>query len=68
MSGIDEARTAFSAAHYVYIPACILLGVVIGWLLGGRTARAEVDRLSGLLEQEEERQAAERVGKSDESP
>jgi hypothetical protein len=28
-----------NAAHFVYIPLCILLGVVFGWILGGRAAR-----------------------------
>jgi hypothetical protein len=27
------------AGHFIYIPAMILLGVVIGWILGSRAAR-----------------------------
>jgi hypothetical protein len=27
-----------SAAHFFYIPAVLLLGIVIGWILGGRAA------------------------------
>ena len=27
-----------TAAHFLYIPAVLLLGVVIGWILGSRTA------------------------------
>jgi len=27
------------AGHFLYIPAMILLGVVIGWILGSRAAR-----------------------------
>jgi hypothetical protein len=27
------------AGHFIYIPAVILLGVVIGWILGSRAAR-----------------------------
>ncbi len=30
-----------SSAHFVYIPGCIVLGIVIGWVLGARAARAE---------------------------
>jgi hypothetical protein len=30
-----------SSAHFVYIPGCIILGIVIGWGLGARAARAE---------------------------
>jgi hypothetical protein len=26
-------------AHFVYIPCVILVGIVIGWILGGRAAR-----------------------------
>jgi hypothetical protein len=28
-----------SAAHFIYIPVMILLGIVIGWVLGSRAAR-----------------------------
>jgi hypothetical protein len=28
-----------NAAHFIYIPVMILLGVVIGWILGSRAAR-----------------------------
>lgn len=27
-----------SAAHFIYIPVVMLVGVVIGWVLGGRAA------------------------------
>jgi hypothetical protein len=27
------------AGHFIYIPAMILLGIVIGWILGSRAAR-----------------------------
>jgi hypothetical protein len=27
------------AGHFLYIPAMILIGVVIGWILGSRAAR-----------------------------
>ena len=30
-----------SSAHFVYIPGCIILGIVLGWVLGARAARAE---------------------------
>jgi hypothetical protein len=58
---VSETETTLSAAHLIYIPLCVLVGVVIGWFLGGRSARSEVNRLQRLLEAEEERQAAERV-------
>ena len=28
-----------NAAHFIYIPICILVGIVFGWILGGRAAR-----------------------------
>ena len=27
------------AGHFLYIPAVLLVGIVIGWILGGRAAR-----------------------------
>jgi Tfp pilus assembly protein PilF len=27
-----------TAAHFIYIPGVLLLGIVIGWLLGSRAA------------------------------
>jgi hypothetical protein len=28
-----------SAAHFIFIPAVLFGGIVIGWILGGRAAR-----------------------------
>jgi hypothetical protein len=28
-----------TAAHIIYIPCVLLVGIVIGWILGGRAAR-----------------------------
>jgi hypothetical protein len=33
-----------TAAHFLYIPAVLLLGVVIGWILGSRAAAAPTPR------------------------
>jgi hypothetical protein len=37
-----------TSAHFIYIPVCILIGVIFGWILGGRAARdaylAEIKR------------------------
>jgi hypothetical protein len=27
-----------TAAHFIFIPAVLLIGIVIGWILGGRAA------------------------------
>ncbi len=28
-----------TAGHFIYIPVCLLVGIVIGWILGGRAAK-----------------------------
>ena len=28
-----------NGAHFIYIPVCILIGLVFGWILGGRAAQ-----------------------------
>ena len=28
-----------TSAHFIFIPAVLLLGIVIGWILGARAAR-----------------------------
>jgi hypothetical protein len=28
-----------TAAHFIFIPAVLLIGIVIGWVLGGRAAQ-----------------------------
>jgi hypothetical protein len=28
-----------SAAHFIFIPAVLLIGVVVGWILGSRAAQ-----------------------------
>jgi hypothetical protein len=41
-----------NAAHFIYIPVMILLGIVIGWVLGSRAAR---DAYLGELRKREQR-------------
>ncbi len=43
-----------SAAHFLFIPAVLLLGVVIGWILGSRAA---TDAFQIELKRREERAA-----------
>lgn len=47
-----------NAAHFIYIPVMILLGVVIGWVLGSRAARDAY--LSELQKRERRTQNSER--------
>jgi hypothetical protein len=30
--------------QFIFIPGILLIGIVIGYILGGRSARAELDR------------------------
>jgi len=41
-----------SAAHLIYIPATLLVGVVVGWILGSRAA---ADAYAAELRRREER-------------
>ena len=43
-----------SAAHFLFIPAVLLIGVVIGWILGSRAA---TDAFQMELKRREERAA-----------
>lgn len=49
-----------SASHFIFIPAVLLLGVVIGWILGSRAAR---DAYAAELKRREDR-AARRASSS----
>ena len=63
MSGaeVEATRTVFSAAHFIYIPLCIFAGVIIGWILGARSAQTEIQGLRGLLATAEEQAAEQRA-------
>jgi hypothetical protein len=43
-----------SSAHFLFIPAVLLVGVVIGWILGSRAA---ADAFGAELKRREERAA-----------
>ena len=43
-----------TAAHFLFIPAILVIGIVIGWILGARAAQ---DAFSAELKRREERQA-----------
>lgn len=42
------------ASHFIFIPAVLLVGIVIGWILGSRAAK---DAYAAELRRREERQA-----------
>jgi hypothetical protein len=52
-----------TAAHFVYIPCVLLVGIVLGWILGGRAAR---DFYEGerRKQEERERRQAERAART----
>ncbi|MBI4486092.1 MAG: hypothetical protein HY655_08795 [Acidobacteria bacterium] len=41
-----------SAGHFIFIPAVLLVGIVIGWILGSRAAR---DAYAAELRRREEK-------------
>lgn len=41
------------ASHFIFIPGVLVVGIVIGWILGGRAAR---DAYAAELKRREERQ------------
>ncbi len=43
-----------TSSHFIFIPAVLLIGVVIGWVLGSRAAR---DAFAVELKRREERAA-----------
>ena len=43
-----------SASHFIFIPAVLLVGIVIGWVLGGRAA---ADAFGAELKRRDERAA-----------
>ena len=47
-----------SAAHFLFIPSVLLIGVVIGWILGSRAA---TDAFQAELRRREERAARSRA-------
>ncbi|HJN46010.1 MAG TPA: hypothetical protein QF572_17720 [Vicinamibacterales bacterium] len=52
------------AGHYIYIPAILLLGLVVGWILGSRAA---ADAYASELRRREERAARKKAEKTAET-
>ncbi|MEO8260339.1 MAG: hypothetical protein ABI868_23540 [Acidobacteriota bacterium] len=47
-----------TSGHFIFIPAVLLVGVVLGWILGTRAAR---DAYAAELRRREERAAREKA-------
>ena len=30
--------------HFIFIPGVLLVGILIGWIMGGKAARAELEK------------------------
>jgi len=50
-----------TTAHFIYIPAVLIIGIVIGFILGGRAAR---DAFAAQKEKEDARAARKAARKS----
>ena len=46
-----------TASHFIFIPAVLLVGIVIGWILGSRAARDAFAAELRKREQRKERQS-----------
>lgn len=56
---MGELLGKMSAGHFIFIPAMLLIGIVIGWILGSRAAR---DAYAVELRRREERARREARG------
>lgn len=49
-----------SSAHFIFIPAVLLVGIVIGWVLGSRAAQ---DAFAAELKRRDERERRAETGR-----
>jgi hypothetical protein len=52
--GFTLADKLMPSSHFIFIPAVLLVGIVIGWILGSRAAK---DAYAAELKRTEERRA-----------
>ena len=50
-----------TSAHFIFIPAVLLVGIVIGWVLGSRAAQ---DAFAAELRRREEREKKRAAGEA----
>ena len=50
-----------TSGHFIFIPAVLIVGVVIGWILGSRAAK---DAYAAELRRREQRQSQKSEGRS----
>jgi hypothetical protein len=54
-----------TSAHFIFIPAVLIVGIVIGWILGARAAQ---DAFAAELKRREERGSQEKGRRGEERP
>jgi hypothetical protein len=47
-----------TSAHFIFIPSVLLVGIIIGWILGGRAAK---DAYASELKKRDEREQRKRT-------
>ncbi len=57
-----------SSGHFIFIPGVLLIGVVIGFILGGRAARDAIEAERRKEEQRAEARAAREARRNGETP
>ena len=57
--GVDFGN--MTSAHFIFIPAVLLVGLVVGWILGSRSA---ADAYAAELKKREARRAAQAAAPS----
>lgn len=60
--GVDIG--SMTSGHFIFIPAVLLLGIVVGWVLGSRAA---ADAYAAELRRREERRPAPPAPRSDQA-
>jgi hypothetical protein len=61
--GVDFGN--MTSAHFIFIPAVLLIGIVVGWILGSRAA---ADAYAAELRKREARRAAAASSAADGEP
>jgi len=49
---------SMTSAHFIFIPSVLLVGIIIGWILGGRAAK---DAYAMELKKREEKELRKRT-------
>jgi hypothetical protein len=58
--GVDFGN--MTSAHFIFIPAVLLIGIVVGWILGSRAA---ADAYAAQLKKQESRRTRDQGPRTD---